>query len=476
MKFLIFFFPFLLFAQQKITTKIIDDRLEKSNALLIDGKTDDMVKLNLLILEDSKHINYPKGKVYSCYNLALAFSIQYRYNRSNYYLKLMESEFKNLNEDDEEISMNILYSINYKGIKMYDEALKKLRNNLVLANNIKIDSARYSSRVLTLVEMAKNYLEKKDYDSTTYYSKRVIEEAKKPKKMDSGLNTSLKITLIILAEAKLKENKIDSAEFYVKSAQSVPITLGNNEFRTLKLQGQIHDARKEYDSAIVDYKKSIELATKVKNFKKLLELYGLISEVYDKTGQLANEKEYSIKYNALNDTLNTIEADNLKDTVGLFVQDKQKPLEDKNNLLFYIILIGITSTAIIIFFINKKIRKKNNVLNVKDEENKQLNQKLNFAFEEVVQLAKNNDPEFLTRFQEVYPNFFPKLLQIDPQLQNSELKFCALLFLNFSSKDIATYTFVQPQSIQTRKNRLRKKLFISSEEDIYIWMKNINEK
>jgi hypothetical protein len=92
----------------------------------------------------------------------------------------------------------------------------------------------------------------------------------------------------------------------------------------------------------------------------------------------------------------------------------------------------------------------------------------------VVRLAKNNDPEFLTRFQEVYPNFFPKLLQIEPQLQNSELKFCALLFLNFSSKDIATYTFVQPQSIQTRKNRLRKKLNISSEEDIYIWMKNMN--
>lgn len=476
MKLLIFFFPFLLFSQQKITPKIIDDRLEKSNAFLIDGKTDDMVKLNLSILKDSKHINYPKGKVYSCYNLALAFSIQYRYNRSNYYLKLMESEFKNLNEEDEEISINILYSINYKGIKMYDEALKKLRKNLVLANNIKIDSARYSSRVLTLVEMSKNYLDKKDYDSTTYYSKRVIEEAKKPKKMDSGLNTSLKVTFLILAETKLKQNKIDSAEFYVKSAQSVPIALGNNEFRTLKLQGQIHDAKKEYDSAIVDYKKAIELATKVKNFKKLLELYGLISEAYEKTGQPANEKEYSLKYKALNDTLNTIEADNLKDTVGLFVKEQQKPLEDKNNLLFYIILIGITSTAVIIFFINKKLRKKNSVLNVKDEENKQLNQKLNFAFEEVVQLAKNNDPEFLTRFQEVYPNFFPKLLQIDPQLQNSELKFCALLFLNFSSKDIATYTFVQPQSIQTRKNRLRKKLFISSEEDIYIWMKNINEK
>ncbi|MCT2409422.1 hypothetical protein NZD88_17870 [Chryseobacterium antibioticum] len=474
MKLLILFFPFFLFAQQKITTTGIDKRLEKSNALLFEGQTDSMIKLNLSILEDSKHINYPKGKVYACYNLALAFSMQYRYNKSNYYLKLMESEFKNLDDEDEEISMNLLYSMNYKGIKMYDEALKKLRKNLVLANNIKIDSTRYSSNAMTLVEMAKNHIEKKSYDSATYYCNRVIEEVKKPKNLNSGLNTSLKIALLILTETKLKENKIDSAEFYIKSAQSVPIVLGNNEFRTFKLLGEINGAKKQYDSAIADYKKAIELAAKVKNIKKLLELYSLISEAYEKTGQRDNEKKYTLKYNILSDSLKTIENENLKDTVDLLVEEKQKPMEDRNNFLLYIICIVGTGSIIVIFLVNKRIHKKNKILNVKEAETKVLTQKLNIAFEEVIQLAKNNDPEFMTRFQEVYPDFFPKLLQIEPQLQNSELKFCALLFLNFSSKDIAAYTFVQPQSIQIRKNRLRKRLNISSEEDLYIWMKNIN--
>ncbi|UKB77664.1 tetratricopeptide repeat protein [Chryseobacterium sp. MEBOG07] len=351
--------------------------------------------------------------------------------------------------------------------------MKKLRKNIVLANNIKIDSTRYSTRIHTLVEMAKNYLEKKEYDSATYFSKRVIKEAKKPKIMNPGLNTSLKISYLILAEAKFKENKIDSSEFYVKYAQSVPITLGNNEFRTFKLLGEIHEARKEYDSAIVDYEKAIELSTKVKNLKKTLELYGLISEVYEKTGQVDDQKKYSLKYKALNDTLDMIEANNLKDTVGLFVEGEQKFLEDKNNLLLYIILIGTTSAIVIAYFVNKKIRNKNTVLNVKNEENKELNQKLNLAFDEVVQLAKNNSPEFLTRFQEVYPSFFPKLLAIEPQLLHTELKFCALLFLNFGTKDIANYTFVQPESIQTRKKRLRKKLHIPSDVDIYIWIKNL---
>lgn len=474
MRFLILLFPFFLFAQQKITPTVIDNRLEKSNALLFEGQTDNMIKLNLSILEDSKRINYPKGKVYACYNLALAFSMQYRYNKSNYYLKLMESEFKNLDDEDEEISMNLLYSMNYKGIKMYDEALKKLRKNIVLANNIKVDSIRYSSNAMTLVEMAKSYIEKKSYDSATYYCKRVIEEVKKPKNLNSGLNTSLKIALLILTEAKLKENKIDSAEYYIKSAQAVPIVLGNNEFRTFKLLGEINETKKQYDSAITDYKKAIELAAKVKNLKKLLELYSLISGVYEKTGQKDYEKKYTLKYNILNDSLKTIEEANLKDTVDLLVEEKQKPMEDKNNRLLYIIFIVGTGSVIFIFLVNNRMRKKNKILNVKEQETKVLTQKLNVAFEEVIQLAKNNDPEFLARFQEVYPNFFPKLLQIEPQLQNSELKFCALLFLNFSTKDIASYTFVQPQSIQIRKNRLRKRLNISSGEDLYIWMKNVN--
>lgn len=473
MKFLLLFFPFLLFAQSKITTTTIDKRLEKSNALLIEGHTDEMVALNLSILDDAKHINYAEGKLSAYYNLALAFSMQYKYNRSNYFLKMMEPEFKNSDAEDQEISMNILYSINYRGIKMYDEALKKLKNNLLMANDLKNDSTRYAIKGLILVQIGRNYLEKKQYDSVTYYGKMIIDELRKPKRMDDGMNSSLKAAMLLLAEAKLHENKIDSAEFYIKSAQSVPIKWGNNDFATFKLLGQIHDVRKQYDSAIVDYEKAIKLAKKAKNFRKLSELYGLIARSYEKTGQIDIGNKYELKYTSLSDSLKRIDEENLKDTVGLLVEEKQKPLEHKTNLLLYIILIGIVSTGIVIFVVYTRIKNKDRVLNLREKEAQELNQKLNFAFEEVIRLAKNNDPQFLARFQEVYPDFIPGLLKIEPELQSTELKFCALLFLNFSTKDIAAYTFVQPQSVQTRKNRLRKRLGIPSDEDIYLWMKKI---
>lgn len=473
MKFIFLFFPFLLFAQSKITTTAIDKMLEKSNALLIEGQTDEMVTLNLSILEDAKNINYAEGKLSAYYNLALAFSMQYRYNKSNYFLKMMEPEFKNSDAEDQEISMNILYSINYRGIKMYDEALKKLKKNLVMANSLKNDSTRCAIKGLILVQMGRNYLEKKQYDSVTYYGKRLVGELKKSKKMDAGMNSSLKAAMLLLTEAKLNEHKIDSAEFYIRSAQSVPVNWGNNDFLTFKLLGQIHDVRKQYDLAIADYEKAIKLAAKAKNFRKLSELYGLIARSYEKTGQLDNENKYELKYNSLSDSLKRIDEENLKDTVGLLVEEKQKPLEHKTNLLLYVMLMGIVSAVIVMFFVHARMKKKDIVLNIREKETQELNQKLNFAFEEVIQLAKNNDPHFLARFQEVYPEFIPKLLKIEPELQSTELKFCALLFLNFSTKDIATYTFVQPQSVQTRKNRLRKRLGIPSDDDIYLWMKKM---
>lgn len=475
-KFFIFFFPLFLFSQQRITQESIDKKLKNAETLFCKGQTDDYIKLSFLILEDSKAINYSKGKVVAYYSLAIAYNWTYRYNRSNYYLKLMGSEIKNIHEDDEEMAMNILYSNNYYGINMYDEALKKLKENLRLVYRVKTDSNRCYIKSLAMLDMAKNYYKKENYDSATYYNKRAIEELKTQKKMNSIFGTNLKIGFLNLAEVKFSENKVDSTEFYLKSAQALPVRLGNLEYQTFKISGQIHEAKKEYDLAIEDYTRSTELAKKSKNIKKIAELYSLLSQTYERTGQKDSTKAYLIKYKALNDSIKVMEVKNLEDTVGLLIEEKQKPLKSKNNFLFYGILIGMILVASSILFIFIRIHHKDKMLSIKEEESKVLNQRLNFAFEEIIQLAKNNDSEFYIRFEEVYPTFFPKLLAIVPDLQRSELKFCALLFLNFSTKDIAAYTFVQPQSVQTRKNRIRKRLNIPSDQDIYTWMKNIEER
>lgn len=93
-------------------------------------------------------------------------------------------------------------------------------------------------------------------------------------------------------------------------------------------------------------------------------------------------------------------------------------------------------------------------------------------FTDLIALAKNNDAEFLALFNEIYPGFIASLKTINPKIRSSELEFCAMTFLNFSTKNIAQYTFVTVRAVQIRKNRLRKKLNIASDIDFNNWMRD----
>ncbi|MDF2552824.1 MAG: hypothetical protein K0R77_2099 [Chryseobacterium sp.] len=71
------------------------------------------------------------------------------------------------------------------------------------------------------------------------------------------------------------------------------------------------------------------------------------------------------------------------------------------------------------------------------QEKQQLEIKVNDSFAEVLELAKNNDPTFLLRFQEVYPEYCNNLKKIMPDISQNELHFCGMLKLKLSTKDIA---------------------------------------
>jgi tetratricopeptide (TPR) repeat protein len=72
--------------------------------------------------------------------------------------------------------------------------------------------------------------------------------------------------------------------------------------------------------------------------------------------------------------------------------------------------------------------------------------------------------EFTLRFQEVHAGFYEKLLQAHPDLSQSDLKLCAFLRLNMSTKDISELNGQQLASIDQARYRLRKKLGLSNSD------------
>ncbi|MFP3637277.1 helix-turn-helix transcriptional regulator, partial [Bacillus sp. SIMBA_033] len=73
----------------------------------------------------------------------------------------------------------------------------------------------------------------------------------------------------------------------------------------------------------------------------------------------------------------------------------------------------------------------------------------------------------------MFPAFNRKLLEITPQLTPSDLEYCALMKLNFDTKQIAVLKKASIGSVETRKSRIRKKLNISNSENIYTWLMKI---
>lgn len=69
-------------------------------------------------------------------------------------------------------------------------------------------------------------------------------------------------------------------------------------------------------------------------------------------------------------------------------------------------------------------------------------------------------------FDLIHENFFRNLVASYPTLTPVDLRFCALLRLNLSTKDIAKFTSLTVRGVETARYRLRKKLGIKDKESL----------
>jgi len=77
---------------------------------------------------------------------------------------------------------------------------------------------------------------------------------------------------------------------------------------------------------------------------------------------------------------------------------------------------------------------------------------------------------FKLHFENVHPGFFDRLLQKNPKLTGRDLRVCAYLRLNLSTKEIATLLNFTTRGVETMRYRLRKKLDLPTETDLNTWM------
>ena len=93
-----------------------------------------------------------------------------------------------------------------------------------------------------------------------------------------------------------------------------------------------------------------------------------------------------------------------------------------------------------------------------------------------IQLHQNKKKDwdnFKAHFDQVHEGFFDKLNALSPDLTPKDIRLCAYIRMNLSSKEIAIMLGISHRTVQGIKSRVRKKINLSSKEDLVKFLMNL---
>lgn len=476
---------FLIFSLHFLsqTPDEIEKKIKGSPHLISEGKKDEFIQVMNDVIRSSSKIGYPYGIASGYYGKAYIAHINRDFTSSINFSKISERE--NLGKEYSKLKTDNYHLLaeNYAELGLNEEAIQCYRKMIISSKTIPDKNKSIYNENIAYNDIASIYQRNKtSADSSYYYMAKIYKNLHDYSDRDEKLNILLAKATAAMGILNKTSGKKDSADYYMnQSIKQLPEKFTENSkipylFKHLTSvyvsQGQFGKAKKYADLYTVN-------SEKTKILSDLKSAYKLNSEVSEKVNSDKQAYQYLKQYVTVNDSINKIDRNNSNKTFNKNLQEKNKQVKEEikySRFLLIIILIILTlglGSYILIKHLRKKNDEKKIALIEKESQIIGLESKINTSFEEIISLAKNNSPHFLTRFRDVYPDFCNKIIEIYPEIQNSELTFCAYLRLGFSTKEIANYTFVTPKTVQMKKYRIRKKLNLTSDKDISIWITNL---
>ena len=78
--------------------------------------------------------------------------------------------------------------------------------------------------------------------------------------------------------------------------------------------------------------------------------------------------------------------------------------------------------------------------------------------------------DFKENFEQIYPSFFPNLLQANPDLSAGERRLSVLIRMGMNQKEIADILGIHPDSVKRGRNRLRHKLGLDAAQNLKVYL------
>jgi DNA-binding CsgD family transcriptional regulator len=354
----------------------------------------------------------------------------------------------------------------YKDSKRYDTALTMLNKAL----DIQVTNNYSDMMIATLLKVGQVY-------QVTGKQKLAIEKGYKAKTLALKLNhLPGKARVYQHLSNFYKTSNLDSAMYYMTLYYSTKDSLfkvnSENRLHELETLFQV----REKDKQIQSYKNEVEFQEKTRRLLLFISLalaiiaillfyfFRLKSKII-KQNKLVYEKERRIQEIILEK----------KDKENRLLQTEKKKKELEAKLISEKLDLEKDiserksrelSTSVM------HMTNKNEILNkIKDQlEDTNLTQssKIKDIIYEIKQSIRLDTDweQFKLHFEAVNPNFFNTLKQKYPDISQNELKLCAYLRMNLSSKEIAQMSNISIAGVNKSRQRLRKKLNIDSDVNL----------
>lgn len=366
-------------------------------------------------------------------------------------------------------------------LQVYDEAEKKLKEaeqfindnefqdkNLIRANNYQFQSDLYTHIL--------------KHDVAVIYVKKTLPEYEKIKNPEERKNQLAKGNGNL--GLKFLSVDLDSAAHYFKKSLEIQDKIEAKNFNVANYTGlgEVYNRKKAHKKAVVYLKKAEELNEKVQDGFYMTSIYELLQDSYKNLGNEKEYEKYKLRYLENLKIENEEKLSGVKTFVNEVKAQSEEAIKENRNKTFLIIVIGTIALSFLVFIfyslrrINRKKKEKSIIelqLFEKEKKIEKLENKISDLHSEVIELAQQNSPHFYSRFLDLYPEFEKNILELNPKISISEIQFCAFLKLNFSSKDIANYTFTSIRTVQNKKYRIRNKLNIPKEVDTYLFINSL---
>ncbi|WP_131401766.1 tetratricopeptide repeat protein [Chryseobacterium sp. JM1] len=435
--------------------------ITQNNEMNASGEFEALVQLNGEYFKKAGRMGYEEGKGLCFLNVANVNSTEGDYERAHILLDKAGESLKKSENNFHKAKFYDSYAHYYSHLKQYDKAV------------IYSDSALYSLKKAPDSKLKKRLMPRIYINRGTYFAwKGQFGNSLKNFHKGNALEKSA-YSNCMMAQYHLYTNKLDSAGIYALRAEDMMNRHKTPDIERLWIYytvGYYNNKINHYDEAEKMLKNALELSIKTRltySFH-IKEVYKALADLYKKKKDSEKAYFYLNKYLEEDGRLAEARFAAINTTTDSFISEAKKESDKRENDLWIIGILSLIIISVSGMSVWKNIQHlKHRKRSLKTETDTLKNRVYEKKLQEVTDLAKNNDSSFLMKFKELHPEFISSLLTINPDLENSELAFCALLKLHFTSKEIADYTFVQHKSIQQKKYRLRKKLNIEGDQDIY---------